>query len=139
MDAVLIPQAPVRRLVEVPSRPIGVEGAVGFVAETNQVAHGLLAQQLLHGPVRWREAVHVADGELVAGPPRGRDHGVALLHVDGHRFFHQHVFVGLQGGYGHFAVQAVRQADDDEVNPLVREQILIGGVALATVLRADAG
>jgi hypothetical protein len=32
----------------------------------------------------------------------------------------------------------VGQADYDDVNPIVREQILIGGVALAAVLRADA-
>ena len=81
----------------------------------------------------------MADGELFAGPLRGRDHGVALLHVDGHGLFHQYVLASLQRGYGHFAVQAVRQADDDEVNALVREQILIGGVALTAVLRADAG
>ena len=35
-------------------------------------------------------------------------------------------------------MQAVGQADDDEVNLIVREQIPIGGVALAAVLRADA-
>ena len=83
--------------------------------------------------------MHVADGKLVAGPLRGCDHGVALFHVDGHWFFHQHVLASLQRGYGYFAVQAVGQADDDEVNPVVREQILIGSVALAAVFRADAG
>ena len=70
---------------------------------------------------------------------RSRDHGVALLHVDGHWFFHQHVLASLQRGYGYFAVQTMRQADDDEVNPLVREQIFVRGVALAPMLRADAG
>ena len=77
-------------------------------------------------------------GELPARPAGGVDHGVALLDVDGHRLLHQHVLARLQGGDGRLAVQGVGQADDRQVDPVVVEQFLVGGIAAAAVLRADA-
>ena len=104
---VAVPAAEVVRAVAGVEQPLEVDA--GDLADDAGLEH------LLDLAVARRIAVVEGDGQLAAGPLLGVDDLLALLDVDGHRFFTDDVAAEFHRAAGVLVVGAVHAGDDDHI------------------------
>ena len=127
-------------LVEEPvavHRPALWSGVAHHSAEGDHVTDHALVEQLLRAAVDGVKAHVVADHKVLAVELGGGDHGLALGQRDGHGLFAQDVLARIEGVGGDLRVAAVVHTDGHRVDRGVVEQVEIGVVHLAAVLRGD--
>ena len=123
-----------QRLAQAPLARVA-DGKADRGLDDLEPAEDLLARQSHHLQVVRLEVQAIADGELSPGRAGRRDHLVALLDRNGHRFFAEHVLTGLSGADRVLGMHAVGQHDVDDVDVGVVFDAVEGVIAVDVLLR----